>query len=134
SSSPNRSTPYSCVPVTLIFSSAHCVLFPGRAPRFQSPPDHYRPVREHCSIPRSVNLFFARSPRQKNFRVCQYPVGIGAQDFFHRSAWLRCECPGFVRQTISNYRSEEHTSELQSREKRVCRLLLEKKEAKMNWT
>src|SRR5690606_41353048 len=28
---------------------------------------------------------------------------------------------------ISAYRSEEHTSELQSREKLVCRLLLEKK-------
>src|SRR5690606_40913514 len=31
---------------------------------------------------------------------------------------------------ISNFRSEEHTSELQSRENLVCRLLLEKKKKK----
>src|SRR6266511_4811802 len=31
-------------------------------------------------------------------------------------------------------RSEEHTSELQSREKLVCRLLLEKKTKKTSWT
>src|SRR5690606_39812290 len=41
-------------------------------------------------------------------------------------------CPGLVEVTINNQydeikRSEEHTSELQSREKLVCRLLLEKK-------
>src|SRR5690606_39884379 len=30
-------------------------------------------------------------------------------------------------------RSEEHTSELQSREKLVCRLLLEKQKAKLEW-
>src|SRR6266511_6115513 len=35
---------------------------------------------------------------------------------------------------ISDYeRSEEHTSELQSREKHVCRLLLEKKKKKVMW-
>src|SRR5690606_41542116 len=34
---------------------------------------------------------------------------------------------GFLRQQLGDDRSEEHTSELQSREKLVCRLLLEKK-------
>src|SRR5690606_41804872 len=34
---------------------------------------------------------------------------------------------GMKRQPIDRYRSEEHTSELQSRENLVCRLLLEKK-------
>src|SRR5690606_41865811 len=33
-------------------------------------------------------------------------------------------------QASTNYRSEEHTSELQSRENLVCRLLLEKKKKK----
>src|SRR5439155_10148760 len=33
----------------------------------------------------------------------------------------------FIRQVIANHRSEEHTSELQSRGQLVCRLLLEKK-------
>src|SRR6266700_6914202 len=35
-------------------------------------------------------------------------------------------------QTSGQSRSEEHTSELQSREKLVCRLLLEKKKKKLN--
>src|SRR5256886_8880693 len=34
--------------------------------------------------------------------------------------------------TKSNYRSEEHTSELQSQSNLVCRLLLEKKKIKSN--
>src|SRR5947209_13995545 len=35
--------------------------------------------------------------------------------------------------TANQSRSEEHTSELQSRQYLVCRLLLEKKKAKRNW-
>src|SRR3712207_7280052 len=34
---------------------------------------------------------------------------------------------GIVRRKVTDYRSEEHTSELQSRQYLVCRLLLEKK-------
>src|SRR5690606_41313950 len=41
-----------------------------------------------------------------------------AGSFFSSPAWKR---------TIRRWRSEEHTSELQSRENLVCRLLLEKK-------
>src|SRR3712207_7804785 len=41
---------------------------------------------------------------------------------------LRRRCPGLPPQGIRGvYRSEEHTSELQSRQYLVCRLLLEKK-------
>src|SRR3712207_7152335 len=36
-----------------------------------------------------------------------------------------CECLPLVK--VANFRSEEHTSELQSRQYLVCRLLLEKK-------
>src|SRR5436309_15627350 len=36
----------------------------------------------------------------------------------------------FFRKISKNFRSEEHTSELQSRENLVCRLLLEKKKKK----
>src|SRR2546429_2706717 len=44
----------------------------------------------------------------------------------------RCEKKGFPKQSKSsgNKRSEEHTSELQSRLHLVCRLLLEKKKTK----
>src|SRR5690606_40082183 len=50
-------------------------------------------------------------------------------DTIIESAWLSAE-PGVVfleRMNEYNNRSEEHTSELQSRENLVCRLLLEKK-------
>src|SRR5690606_41840391 len=36
----------------------------------------------------------------------------------------------YIGETVNNFRSEEHTSELQSRENLVCRLLLEKKNNK----
>src|SRR5690606_40750887 len=41
---------------------------------------------------------------------------------------------GLLRYTMSRTRSEEHTSELQSRENLVCRLLLEKKKKKSTKT
>src|SRR3712207_6895175 len=40
-------------------------------------------------------------------------------------------CPGAVG-AVEQFRSEEHTSELQSRQYLVCRLLLEKKKIKLN--
>src|SRR3712207_7458818 len=40
---------------------------------------------------------------------------------------VRFHCPGEVPQSLERDRSEEHTSELQSRQYLVCRLLLEKK-------
>src|SRR5690606_41249395 len=52
---------------------------------------------------------------------------IPAKHFALLNTWLQ------ARQTLSNQaapRSEEHTSELQSRENLVCRLLLEKKKDK----
>src|SRR5690606_41362878 len=42
----------------------------------------------------------------------------------------RAACP----HALQLFRSEEHTSELQSRENLVCRLLLEKKKSKTNQT
>src|SRR5690606_41925555 len=37
------------------------------------------------------------------------------------------QCRGYFLRRVPQFRSEEHTSELQSRENLVCRLLLEKK-------
>src|SRR5436309_8975480 len=48
------------------------------------------------------------------------------------SANCPMRCPGSATIDSSNRRSEEHTSELQSRENLVCRLLLEKKKKKNN--
>src|SRR5256884_3057298 len=46
-----------------------------------------------------------------------------------RSAYCRACAP-----SSASRRSEEHTSELQSRRHLVCRLLLEKKKAREDWT
>src|SRR5690554_7060634 len=51
-----------------------------------------------------------------------------AEDDFHKSAAMGTVTGSFKDATIGLlYRSEEHTSELQSRPHLVCRLLLEKK-------
>src|SRR3989442_7477450 len=42
--------------------------------------------------------------------------------------------PGAHRRRLGHVRSEEHTSELQSRPHLVCRLLLEKKKSDRPWT
>src|SRR5438874_5241806 len=41
---------------------------------------------------------------------------------------------GFHHVPVAKFRSEEHTSELQSRRDLVCRLLLEKKKKTTRWT
>src|SRR5690554_7212659 len=63
----------------------------------------------------------------------QYVAGHSAATPYHRSAWLQAteQAYGHTGWVISAHhngtRSEEHTSELQSRPQLVCRLLLEKK-------
>src|SRR5690606_8208303 len=49
----------------------------------------------------------------------------------HGRASLPAAAPILPRRTSQTHRSEEHTSELQSRENLVCRLLLEKKKKKV---
>src|SRR5207249_7557134 len=77
---------------------ARVVAQPAGAPR-----RHGRAVREHARHP------WARGARRR----ARAPLGAMARDG-RRRRWLRD-------------RSEEHTSELQSRFDLVCRLLLEKK-------
>src|SRR5947209_12636259 len=45
-----------------------------------------------------------------------------------------CISPSLAEMQKSGARSEEHTSELQSRQYIVCRLLLEKKKSRLSWT
>src|SRR6266496_5352325 len=49
---------------------------------------------------------------------------------FRSRAWCPASCSAGPGRTASGTRSEEHTSELQSRRDLVCRLLLEKKKKK----
>src|SRR3712207_8036585 len=53
---------------------------------------------------------------------CTYPIIRNAPNSPHHTIGVRC----FVKKALIA-RSEEHTSELQSRQYLVCRLLLEKK-------
>src|SRR5690606_41761098 len=50
---------------------------------------------------------------------------------FDLSFHILADCPDCVTLRLGRCRSEEHTSELQSRENLVCRLLLEKKKTKI---
>src|SRR5690606_41608623 len=59
------------------------------------------------------------------------PVLVCTEAHLRPPTPLRTATPGRPR---PNARSEEHTSELQSREKLVCRLLLEKKKNKSSLT
>src|SRR3989442_4328629 len=61
---------------------------------------------------------------------CKYVSTVFSEDPACRTGWPPCTCE--FPPSIS--RSEEHTSELQSRPHLVCRLLLEKKKIKTNIT
>src|SRR2546422_6311129 len=73
--------------------------------------------------PRST-LFPYTTLFRSTFRVAQ-PGAVNAEEYWPDMAGLD------HRDTVTDFRSEEHTSELQSRLHLVCRLLLEKK--KYSW-
>src|SRR5258707_11954512 len=58
------------------------------------------------------------------FRSLWEETGVTNADYLSETDWLTYEFPPLA---VSPSRSEEHTSELQSRQYLVCRLLLEKK-------
>src|SRR5690606_7609136 len=83
-----------------------------------------QPTQEHFVIDSSVRI---------------HPESNTALEGLYKSSGMfctQCEAEGFRKITyyldrpdvMSKFRSEEHTSELQSRENLVCRLLLEKKQ------
>src|SRR5258707_8260361 len=76
---------------------------------------------------RMAELFFLmirRPPRSTLFPYTTlFRSVLGAQGFDHLPVFLACALAVVGR----DQRSEEHTSELQSRQYLVCRLLLEKK-------
>src|SRR5947209_14513769 len=56
------------------------------------------------------------------------------REFSRAWCWLRGASPAKENQVFCRARSEEHTSELQSRQYLVCRLLLEKKKTTQKQT
>src|SRR5690606_41451296 len=75
---------------------------------------------EGQSQSRRLQLFKARQRLQSRQRTRKWRLGRGCSHSHPLGRRFRDGC-------IAPGRSEEHTSELQSREKLVCRLLLEKK-------
>src|SRR5207302_9701440 len=72
------------------------------------------------------NIQFALDPHSTDYRVIEVNARLS------RSSALASKATGYPLAYVAaklalGYRSEEHTSELQSRENLVCRLLLEKK-------
>src|SRR3712207_7731604 len=61
----------------------------------------------------------------------QFDGGEPASEAVHETCFA-CHEPAKARDFVFTRRSEEHTSELQSRQYLVCRLLLEKKKKKKN--
>src|SRR5690606_40655857 len=82
---------------------------PTRRQTCDFPTSPHLPVPSPCTYRRSISI--RSSPRRRSRRS---PDGTG------------------ITGTRRRRRSEEHTSELQSRENLVCRLLLEKKKKKRN--
>src|SRR2546422_2088733 len=90
-----------------------------------------------CCIVNDVAVFFflmiRRPPRSTLFPYTTLFRSHGQARTDHRLRWARC--PGDAAPVqdrwpdVVHVRSEEHTSELQSRLHLVCRLLLEKKKA-----
>src|SRR5258708_31504545 len=70
-----------------------------------------------------------RSSRRDRRSVPRAPGGAGRHPHLGHSVALapRADEPGRARDRAALHRSEEHTSELQSPDHLVCRLLLEKK-------
>src|SRR5207302_3526303 len=91
-------------PYTTLFRSASTTFTPARAM-----------LKIYNSLGRTKQEFVPLRPGEVRMYVC----GMTVYDWLHL---------GHARMLVaSRTRSEEHTSELQSRENLVCRLLLEKK-------
>src|SRR3989442_10453908 len=93
---------------------------PPKSPLFPTPPLFRSPRNRRCRPPQLSSASHAKSPPgtiRLGLVPFQHPSGQISYQSFDRII--------LVRRLIT--RSEEHTSELQSRPHLVCRLLLEKK-------
>src|SRR5690606_39707730 len=103
-------------------------------PRFSAPPappTQLYPLSLHDALPISAG-WWNRKPGQPFFSVFNFNDSHQSRTMTHAYSWYEEEVLGNLptAEHIGDNdfeRSEEHTSELQSRENLVCRLLLEKK-------
>src|SRR5690606_39456535 len=83
----------------------------------------------HDALPicRRSRPLLGRLRRSSGRRAAVHQFGPGGRAFTHRRQRFPRHSRAVTRPVPLHWRSEEHTSELQSRENLVCRLLLEKK-------
>src|SRR2546422_7115253 len=93
------------------------------------------PFKEMEELQKRLTSIFSLAPqrptngREENMTVAQWlPLVDIAEDDKEYS--IKVELPEVKKEDVKVTRSEEHTSELQSRLHLVCRLLLEKKKKK----
>src|SRR5690606_41587914 len=100
------------------------------SPRSCSPPAlHSFPTRRSSDLYRVVRSLWSHRGESLRGKVTNLAFGRAGTDDF-RANRLTSDAVTEPRMRLGNVdrlRSEEHTSELQSRENLVCRLLLEKK-------
>src|SRR5690606_41870566 len=87
-----------------------------------TPPPHVHALSLHDALPISWAIRSSSAPSMARCML-RWTVATSLTD----SAIMRVSSCTRVKRSNSSGRSEEHTSELQSRENLVCRLLLEKK-------
>src|SRR5690606_41004104 len=97
-----------------------------------TPPTQIYPLSLHDALPISANSLFTQTHIYNVLPFYMYITGIECilASIIRRSRnclFLTVIVLSLSPLSLSSYRSEEHTSELQSRENLVCRLLLEKK-------
>src|SRR5436305_8107171 len=77
----------------------------------------------YTTLFRSRHIKWRRPIASLNYMLSSHVWRQDLNGFSHQD-------PGFIDHVVNKKRSEEHTSELQSRPHLVCRLLLEKKKRK----
>src|SRR2546422_3463641 len=81
----------------------------------------------YTTLFRSQSTLYSRSGEWVHNLVSCKLISRAGQSYAHRTSAMVPSCPMFGSPPLKYVRSEEHTSELQSRLHLVCRLLLEKK-------
>src|SRR5207253_9955500 len=105
---------------------------------YSSPPPataHLYPLSLHDALPISSPMCFGDSPAEGSSSISTLGGTVSAQAKASICRWPPLRFPACVlwcaassgNRPATSSRSEEHTSELQSRGHLVCRLLLEKK-------
>src|SRR5947207_9420709 len=85
----------------------------------------------YTTLFRSERSQYGRTRRLSHFNRDRASWRDQRSESYGRIGWSRHQCHVYRDDCADSFRSEEHTSELQSHSDLVCRLLLEKKKIKL---